>query len=103
MGFPNPENFDPDLMQIKLFEKLTFNLPEIKNRRAKRSQRMDRGSNLWGANSRNCFTGKSYGALVDWMDSTGQEVALWERMMDSPNEWVEDVLPLRVLMTHANR
>ena len=33
-----------------------------------------------------CFTGKSYSTLVDWMDSTAQEVALWERMMDSPTE-----------------
>lgn len=41
--------------------------------------------------------GKSYGALVDWMDSTPYEVALWDRMMASPNEWVEDVLPLRMV------
>ncbi|XP_036379124.1 synaptotagmin-like protein 2 isoform X4 [Megalops cyprinoides] len=43
-------------------------------------------------------TGKSYGAVVDWMDSNAQEAMLWERMMDSHNEWVEDVLPLRMLM-----
>ncbi|XP_028430421.1 synaptotagmin-like protein 2 isoform X3 [Perca flavescens] len=42
-------------------------------------------------------TGRSYGALVDWMDSTPYEAALWERMMATPNEWVEDVLPLRVI------
>lgn len=41
--------------------------------------------------------GTSYGALVDWMDSTPSEVALWERMKSTPNEWVEDVLPLRIL------
>lgn len=41
--------------------------------------------------------GTSYGALVDWMDSTPSEVALWERMKATPNEWVEDVLPLRIL------
>lgn len=41
--------------------------------------------------------GRSYGALVDWMDSGPDEVALWERMLASPNEWVEDVLPLRML------
>nr|XP_029537021.1 uncharacterized protein LOC115141863 isoform X2 [Oncorhynchus nerka] len=44
-------------------------------------------------------TGRSYGAVVNWMDSNADEVALWERMMTSPNEWVEDVLPLRMLTT----
>nr|XP_033804800.1 synaptotagmin-like protein 2 isoform X3 [Geotrypetes seraphini] len=43
-------------------------------------------------------TGKSYGTLVDWMDSTIDEVSLWEQMIRSPNEWVEDTLPLRMLM-----
>uniref|UniRef100_A0A3P8W7A1 Synaptotagmin-like 2b n=1 Tax=Cynoglossus semilaevis TaxID=244447 RepID=A0A3P8W7A1_CYNSE len=42
-------------------------------------------------------TGKSYGAPVDWMDSTPYEVALWERMMASPDQWVEGVLLLRSL------
>ncbi|NXN17973.1 SYTL2 protein, partial [Indicator maculatus] len=43
-------------------------------------------------------TGKSYGTTVDWMDSTSDETALWEKMMKSPNRWVEDTLPLRMLM-----
>ncbi|XP_056592167.1 synaptotagmin-like protein 2 isoform X7 [Triplophysa dalaica] len=43
-------------------------------------------------------TGKSYGADVDWMDSNGAEAALWERMMQCHNEWVEGVLPLRMLV-----
>ncbi|NXH18682.1 SYTL2 protein, partial [Bucco capensis] len=43
-------------------------------------------------------TGKSYGTIVDWMDSTSDETALWEKMMNSPNTWVEDTLPLRMLM-----
>ncbi|KAI1893510.1 hypothetical protein AGOR_G00124460 [Albula goreensis] len=47
-------------------------------------------------------TGKSYGALVDWMDSNADEANLWERMLDSPNEWVEDVLPLRMLTMAKN-
>ncbi|XP_051782896.1 synaptotagmin-like protein 2 isoform X1 [Erpetoichthys calabaricus] len=42
-------------------------------------------------------TGKSYGTAVDWMDSSADEATLWERMIDTPNEWVEDVLPLRML------
>ncbi|XP_049679121.1 synaptotagmin-like protein 2 isoform X3 [Accipiter gentilis] len=43
-------------------------------------------------------TGKSYGTTVDWMDSTSDETALWERMMNSPNTWIEDTLPLRMLL-----
>lgn len=54
-------------------------------------------SNLLGGLRLGPGTGRSYGALVDWMDSTPYEVALWDRMKASPNEWVEDVLPLRML------
>ncbi|XP_051972479.1 synaptotagmin-like protein 2 isoform X6 [Xyrauchen texanus] len=43
-------------------------------------------------------TGKSYGADVEWMDSNSAEAALWDRMMQSQNEWVEDILPLRMLV-----
>ncbi|XP_007944441.2 synaptotagmin-like protein 2 [Orycteropus afer afer] len=43
-------------------------------------------------------TGKSYGTEVDWMDSTSEEVALWEKMVDSPNTWIEATLPLRMLL-----
>jgi len=43
-------------------------------------------------------TGKSYGADVMWNDSTTEEANLWERMMKSHGEWVEDVLPLRMLV-----
>ncbi|XP_029528262.2 uncharacterized protein LOC115136707 isoform X1 [Oncorhynchus nerka] len=56
-------------------------------------------SNLLGGIRLGPGTGRSYGALVNWMDSNADEVALWERMMTSPNEWVEDVLPLRMLTT----
>ncbi|KAM3911243.1 synaptotagmin-like protein 2 [Leptodactylus fuscus] len=42
-------------------------------------------------------SGYSYGIAVDWMDSTQEEVALWEEMMMTPNEWVEGSLPLRSL------
>ncbi|KAF3692658.1 Synaptotagmin-like protein 2 Exophilin-4 [Channa argus] len=55
------------------------------------------GSNLLGGLRLGAGTGKSYGAVVDWMDSTSYEVVLWERMIASPNEWVEGVLPLRIL------
>ncbi|XP_010000849.1 PREDICTED: synaptotagmin-like protein 2 isoform X2 [Chaetura pelagica] len=43
-------------------------------------------------------TGRSYGTTVDWMDSTSDETALWEKMMNSPNTWIEDTLPLRMLL-----
>ncbi|XP_050977125.1 synaptotagmin-like protein 2 isoform X5 [Labeo rohita] len=43
-------------------------------------------------------TGKSYGTEVNWMDSNVAEAALWDRMMQSPNEWVEDILPLRMMV-----
>ncbi|NXU48935.1 SYTL2 protein, partial [Turnix velox] len=43
-------------------------------------------------------TGKSYGTTVDWMDSTSEETSLWEKMINSPNTWIEDTLPLRMLM-----
>lgn len=42
-------------------------------------------------------TGKSYGVEVAWMDSTTEEANLWQRMLQSDGEWVEDNLPLRML------
>ncbi|XP_068601492.1 synaptotagmin-like protein 2 [Brachionichthys hirsutus] len=54
-------------------------------------------SNLLGGLRLGVGSGTSYGAGVAWMDSTPYEVALWERMKAYPNEWVEDVLPLRTL------
>ncbi|KAJ7310226.1 hypothetical protein JRQ81_007122 [Phrynocephalus forsythii] len=42
-------------------------------------------------------TGSSYGIVVDWMDSTQEEVAFWQEMMATANEWVEGSLPLRSL------
>ncbi|KAL0973255.1 hypothetical protein UPYG_G00201070 [Umbra pygmaea] len=57
------------------------------------------GSNLLGGLRLGPGTGRSYGAVVDWMDSNPEEVALWEQMMTSPNEWVEGVLPLRMVTT----
>ncbi|KAM4662563.1 synaptotagmin-like protein 2 isoform 1-T3 [Discoglossus pictus] len=42
-------------------------------------------------------TGCSYGIPVDWMDSTQEEVAFWQEMMSTPNEWIEGSLPLRSL------
>ncbi|XP_061917967.1 synaptotagmin-like protein 2 isoform X2 [Entelurus aequoreus] len=54
-------------------------------------------SNLLGGLRLGAGTGQSYGSAVNWMDSTPLEVALWGRMVARPNEWVEDVLPFRML------
>ncbi|XP_053298062.1 synaptotagmin-like protein 2 isoform X7 [Pleuronectes platessa] len=43
-------------------------------------------------------TGKSYGLEVVWMDSSAAEADLWQRMLESDGEWVEDVLPLRMFV-----
>ncbi|XP_028322261.1 synaptotagmin-like protein 2 isoform X2 [Gouania willdenowi] len=43
-------------------------------------------------------TGKSYGTEVPWMDSTPSEAGLWQRMLQCDSEWVEDILPLRMLV-----
>lgn len=42
--------------------------------------------------------GRSYDVEVTWMDSTTNEVTLWQRMFQAVGEWVEDVLPLRMLV-----
>ncbi|CAB3238956.1 unnamed protein product [Arctia plantaginis] len=40
-------------------------------------------------------TGTYMGAPVNWMDSVGKEVTLWQKMMQRPNFWVESSFPLR--------
>ncbi|XP_070825715.1 synaptotagmin-like protein 2 isoform X2 [Chaetodon trifascialis] len=59
-------------------------------------------SNLLGGLRLGMGTGRSYGSVVDWMDSTPYEAVLWERMKATPNEWVEDILPLRMLNSAKN-
>ncbi|XP_039276275.1 uncharacterized protein LOC111055235 isoform X2 [Nilaparvata lugens] len=43
----------------------------------------------------NLGSGKHNGKAVDWMDSNGKEILLWQWMMERPNLWVESCLPLR--------
>lgn len=43
----------------------------------------------------NLGTGRSEGESVDWMDSKGEEVSLWQAMLDRPNCWIEGTLLLR--------
>ncbi|XP_069680537.1 synaptotagmin-like protein 4 [Periplaneta americana] len=48
----------------------------------------------------NLGTGKHYGKAVDWMDASGQEVTLWQHMLERPNFWVQDCLTLRPSLEH---
>nr|XP_006014512.1 PREDICTED: synaptotagmin-like protein 1 [Latimeria chalumnae] len=41
-------------------------------------------------------TGISYGQVVNWMDSTEEEIEVWRNTISNPNEYVEAVLPLRL-------
>ncbi|XP_049983245.1 synaptotagmin-like protein 4 isoform X1 [Alexandromys fortis] len=43
-------------------------------------------------------TGISSGEVVDWMDSTGEEVSLWQKMQRYPGSWAEGTLQLRSSM-----
>ncbi|XP_049622558.1 synaptotagmin-like protein 4 [Suncus etruscus] len=43
-------------------------------------------------------TGISNGKVVDWMDSTGEEVSLWQKMRQYPGSWAEGTLQLRSSM-----
>ncbi|XP_006901201.1 PREDICTED: synaptotagmin-like protein 4 [Elephantulus edwardii] len=43
-------------------------------------------------------TGISNGEVVDWMDSTGEEVSLWQKMRQYPESWAEGTLHLRSSM-----
>ncbi|XP_078001534.1 synaptotagmin-like protein 5 isoform X2 [Glandiceps talaboti] len=43
--------------------------------------------------------GKSYGKDTKWQDSRPEEMAVWHKMLDSPNQWVETNLMLR---SHMN-
>lgn len=40
-------------------------------------------------------TGKSAEKVVDWMDSKGEEISIWQSMLDRPNSWIEGTLLLR--------
>ncbi|XP_049623083.1 synaptotagmin-like protein 5 [Suncus etruscus] len=46
----------------------------------------------------NSGTGMSHGKKVDWMDSQGEELHLWQRMVENPGVPVEGILMLRASM-----
>ena len=41
------------------------------------------------------FSGTSAGKDVDWMDSKGEEISIWQSMLDRPNYWIDGSLLLR--------
>uniref|UniRef100_A0AAG5D1S2 C2 domain-containing protein n=1 Tax=Anopheles atroparvus TaxID=41427 RepID=A0AAG5D1S2_ANOAO len=45
--------------------------------------------------------GKYAGRAVEWMDSTGKELSLWQNMINRPNFWVEGALVLRPSLENA--
>lgn len=47
-------------------------------------------------------TGKSYGKEVDWMDSHGEELRMWQRMIENPEVPQECTLMLRSSMRKHN-
>lgn len=47
----------------------------------------------------NLGAGRSSGNNVDWMDAKGDEMSLWQAMLDRPNTWIDGTLLLRVHMT----
>lgn len=49
----------------------------------------------------NIGTGRSLNAEVDWMDGRGEEVTLWQTMLDRPNCWIEGTLLLRANMNQS--
>lgn len=62
------------------------------------------GTLLFAAMGLFCFaygTGKHNGRAVEWMDSTGKELSLWQNMINRPNFWVEGALVLRPSLENA--
>ncbi|XP_048767131.2 uncharacterized protein LOC125674122 isoform X3 [Ostrea edulis] len=43
----------------------------------------------------NLGVGRSYGKVVDWMEAHGEEISLWQAMLDRPNIWIDGALMLR--------
>ena len=49
----------------------------------------------------NVCAGSSKGIPVEWMDARGQEVMVWQGMMERANSWVDATLPLRANMSQS--
>ncbi|XP_075995329.1 synaptotagmin-like protein 1 [Genypterus blacodes] len=57
-------------------------------------------THMMGGIRLSCGTGQSYGVGVSWMDSTEEEVGVWNAMMQNPNHWIDTTLPIRTNLTH---
>ncbi|KAI5621546.1 synaptotagmin-like protein 1, partial [Silurus asotus] len=40
-------------------------------------------------------SGESYGQMVCWMDSTDEEISVWNTVIQNTNDWVDVALPIR--------
>ncbi|XP_060085792.1 synaptotagmin-like protein 4 [Ylistrum balloti] len=43
----------------------------------------------------NLGLGRSYGKIVDWNDAKGEEISIWQAMLDRPDSWIDGTLILR--------
>ncbi|KAM9384805.1 synaptotagmin-like protein 1 [Pholidichthys leucotaenia] len=59
-------------------------------------------SHILGGIRLSCGTGQSYGETVSWMDSTEEEVTVWNSMIENPNHWIDAMLPIRTNLTHRS-
>ena len=44
---------------------------------------------------RSLGSNESFGSPVDWMDSKGEEISMWQAMLDRPDTWIDGTLILR--------
>lgn len=58
-------------------------------------QREGLKTHILGGIRLSCGTGQSYGEPVPWMDSTEEEVSLWNSLIENPNHWIDACLPIR--------
>lgn len=43
----------------------------------------------------NLGLGRSFGRIVDWNDAKGEEISMWQAMLDRPDSWIDGTLILR--------
>lgn len=58
-------------------------------------QREGLKTHILGGIRLSCGTGQSYGDPVPWMDSTEDEITLWNSLIENPNHWIDATLPIR--------
>lgn len=58
-------------------------------------QREGLKTHILGGIRLSCGTGQSYGDPVSWMDSTEDEINLWNSVIVNPDHWIDATLPIR--------